>query len=69
MSTVTKDEIDQMMRSFRLENCLPRQPLIDLLRDAIDQDRDAIEQDRDAAAPVPASQLPAPPVAAPAAAR
>jgi endoglucanase len=63
-----EDEIDQMMRSFRLENCVPRQPLTDLLRDAIEQ------QDRDLAVPVPASQVPAsqvpaPSVAAPAAAR
>ena len=32
---MTEEEIDEMMRSFRLENCLPREPLVAVLRDAI----------------------------------
>lgn len=36
---MTEDEIDEMMRSFRLENCVYRQPLVDLLRDACARDR------------------------------
>jgi len=32
-----ENSIDEMMRSFRLENCVPREPLIDLLRRDIDR--------------------------------
>lgn len=36
---MTDDEIDDMMRSFRLENCTLRQPLVDLLREACTRER------------------------------
>jgi endoglucanase len=36
---MTEDGIDAMMSSFRLENCVYRQPLLDLLRDACARDR------------------------------
>jgi hypothetical protein len=40
-----EDSIDQMMQSFRLENCVPRQDLVDLLQnDARRGDEDASEQ-------------------------
>jgi hypothetical protein len=35
---MTEDEIDEMMRSFRLENCVIRQPLAGLLRSACAQE-------------------------------
>jgi len=31
---MTEEAIDEMMQSFRLENCVPREPLISLLRAA-----------------------------------
>jgi hypothetical protein len=33
-----EEEIDELMRSFRLENCLRRDPLVDLLREACARD-------------------------------
>ncbi|MDG4765746.1 cellulase family glycosylhydrolase [Solwaraspora sp. WMMD406] len=33
---MTESDIDEMMRSFRLENCLPRTPLIELLTKSVD---------------------------------
>jgi endoglucanase len=36
---MTDDEIDDMMRSFRLENCTLRQPLVDLLQGACTRER------------------------------
>jgi endoglucanase len=36
---MSEDEIDEMMSSFRLENCVFRQPLADLLHDAAARDR------------------------------
>lgn len=36
---MTENEIDEMMQSFKLENCRPRQPLIDLLHKDIQRRR------------------------------
>ncbi len=38
---MTEETIDEMMRSFRLENCIPRKPLVALLRQAASADAEA----------------------------